>query len=137
MKRRKTRLLLGFVLPPTLGVLFVFLMFYFLADDQSDKEFSYGILVAGFPIAFILLGIQSLIFSFVMEYLINPQIKNNTLVIVTSGALGFLAVLSLSYESYFLMIVGTFISLVVGSILRRNHINSANNALLPANFESG
>ncbi len=77
-------------------------------------------------------GVQSIIYSFLMEMQVNPKIKSNILVIIISSFLGALSTLlsGLATQSFLLFsIIGAVVGILVGIILRAMYVKTVNNPL--------
>lgn len=101
-KDRVKRLLLGFALPPVLGALCISLIFLI----SGKVSMAFGLLIISIPFAFVLTGIQSIIFSFVMEFLVLAKASDVTYVI-TSGVI--LGVLSSFFMGTMYCVVGAIV----------------------------
>ena len=76
---------------------------------------------------YLFVGIQSVIYSTLMEYYVNPKISNDVLVIIISGVLGALSgAVVLGSAGAVLGVVPGF---VTGIYLRRSFVKAANNEL--------
>ncbi|WP_434777006.1 hypothetical protein [Neisseria sp. Ec49-e6-T10] len=66
------------------------------------------------------MGIQSIIYALLLEYLVNQKIKNNIITVATSTILGIASGMSLIFldEDAPMPIVGTTVGLIVGIIIR-------------------
>jgi len=117
-KDRVKRLLLGFALPPVLGALCISLIF--LISGRVSMAFS--LLIISIPFAFFLTGIQSIIFSFIMEYLILAKASDVTYVIISGVILG---VLSSFFLSTMFCVIGAIVGGLSSYLLFRRY-NTAN-----------
>ncbi|WP_434777229.1 hypothetical protein [Neisseria sp. Ec49-e6-T10] len=125
--KRLKRILVAILLPPPLGVFI--LSIYILCIDLFrgfDVDLFPNLiksLVLFTPIAYILFGLQSILYAFVMEFFINPNIKNSFFVIIFSILLGMLSgiVLGLMGTDGLAIgvLIGAVVGLIVGMIVRR------------------
>jgi hypothetical protein len=130
------RLLVGFLLPAPLGALAlscIDIRFIYKTTHSPVEflmEWSSG-LVLFTAFGYLWIGIQSGLYSTLMEYLINRRIRWNLLVIVLSALLGVLVSLSLPGRSIEVgqVAVGSIVGTTLGILLRRMYIRSANKAL--------
>jgi hypothetical protein len=107
-------LLLGFALPPVLGALCISLIFLI----SGKVSMAFGLLIISIPFAFVLTGIQSIIFSFVMEFLVLAKASDVTYVI-TSGVI--LGVLSSFFMGTMYCVVGAIVGGLSSYFLFRRH----------------
>lgn len=127
MLLRAARLITGFVLPPALGVLLVVLTFWML-EPKIDLDETPEILMLGLYFGFLTVGIQSIIYSFLMEFYVRKRITNDWAAIRMSALLGLLAGSPLvllgrdvipSFGGPWMLPYGAFIGVFVGWVLRR------------------
>jgi hypothetical protein len=69
-----------------------------------------------FLFAMIFIGIQSIVYSLLMEFVVNPYIKNRFMAVLASVSLGTLSGTVLNIDSFAL--IGAAVGLIVGIILR-------------------
>lgn len=107
------RLALGIILP----VLVANCYFILEAVLFSSSEYfpSLPDILGLLGLGYILFGIQSIIYSLLMEFIINPKIKASWLAVVLSGALGALSAIPLTI--YFIP-MGILSGIIVGTLLR-------------------
>lgn len=105
-KNRASRLAIGFFLPPLFGGIFVYIL---IGDPNPETNL---VILFFFISAFILVGLPSLIYSLLMDFVINPRVTSDLRVVLLSALLGTLIFIGL----------GTAIGLIVGMILRRQYI---------------
>lgn len=100
---RYRRLIIGFLFPPILGALLLSLSFLIL----GKVEFAFGLLIITIPIAIVFTGLQSLIYSVLMEFYILPRINTKSSVIIIASVLGIFSGL----------IIGIFLGGFIGGIV--------------------
>lgn len=83
------RLLFGFFMP-ILSVPLVGFINILFNNPEDGGDFLKGFLII-ILFSFVFVGIQSLLYSFIMEYIVNPHIENHLICILLSGFLGFLS----------------------------------------------
>ena len=83
---------------------------------------SLSVLVFAIPIAFLLVGIQSLIFTFLMEFVVLPHISTRSSVIVVGIGLG---VLSSLYFGGMYCYIGAVVGGLCSNLMFRS-FNAAN-----------
>lgn len=76
----------------------------------------FGSLILFFISGLVFVGIQSIIYSFVMEFMVNTFVKNNVIVVAISILLSLLS--SLVFGKGFMLVLGGVVGLVVGVFLR-------------------
>ena len=143
---RTKRLVLGILLPLILGSVFFFTwgvvenIFFdgkviirfdhelpiFLGVLKSVAHYFGGILATTIYAAWIC-GVQSVLISLLMEYVINPKIENNLIVLFICGFLGLIngALFGIILGKISLIVVGGITGVVVGKILRDNYNRSS------------
>jgi hypothetical protein len=114
------RFILGVFLPMILGTA-VFLIIGTITSSKESVGFSeiLSIILMSlilFPFAMIFVGVQSLIYSFLMEFAVNPFVKSDLIAVLISLLLGVLSGFVLSDPE--MMMIGAIVGLVVGIILR-------------------
>lgn len=125
MNGRKSRILIGAFMPAFLGVLFFFST---SAAFDAEKEFKIRELfdpmfLLIMLVAYAFVGIQSLIYSFLMEFIVNPKIVNNFVVVFTSMIMGAVSGVVLGSVG---AAIGLMIGFLLGLILRYLYIKSVN-----------
>ena len=124
-KPRLIRLLGGILLPPLLGALLIFvpvILFNMIATTSTGKNWQdivSGIFIA-ILFAYIFAGLQSLVASLLMEFVVNPKARRDGLAVSAGGFFGLLSVLPLASGLVFLP-VGLIVGLLVGWWLRKSH----------------
>ena len=102
----------------------IYQIVFFINDGTFDIAINKDgfLIVFGFMMsAYFLTGIQSIIYSLLMEFLINPKIKNNFAVVILSSALGGLSGIILLKPG---LVVGALTGMLTGIILRRMYLRS-------------
>ena len=110
------RLSIGALLPaPTASLLIVASRTanFGLADLRSAASEFVFFAVSAFPF----IALQSILYSFAMEFFANRRIKSHVLVILVGGLLGLAAALSLGVFPFFLLL-GAAVGMVVAVVLR-------------------
>ena len=147
---RTKRLVLGILLPLIIASFFLFtwaILQDLLIDGKDIKDilaldhelpillstlktaagYIVGILILTLYAAFAS-GIQSVFFSILMEYVINPKIQNNVIVLLICGLLGLVSGVLADYiipgERISLIFAGGATGVMVGKILRDNYNRS-------------
>lgn len=137
MNIRLKRFILAFLLPPILGSLL--LIMYSVFDNWNDSDLMsfkalYEVIVLFFltiiPVtlsAFLLSGLQSFVYAFLMEWVVQPRIKNSVLFILTSCSLGTLSGLTLTLLIGVVefTVFGLIIGICVGWLLAKMSIQNA------------
>jgi len=149
-KGRAKRITLGILLPLVLGSFFFVtwgMVEDFIIDGKEVKEIirldhqlpvflsilkSTGafilVILLGALYASFASGIQSVLFSFVVEYLISPKIENNLIVLFICGSLGvisgFIADCIIPGREILLIPIGGVTGVIVGKILRDSYNRS-------------
>jgi len=132
MLLRAARLITGFVLPPALGALLVVLTMWMLEPKVELAETA-EIFIVGIYFGFLTVGLQSIIYSFLMELYVRKRITNDWAAIRMSALLGLLAGSPLMLIDFhtetaniipfldgaWTLIYGAFIGAVVGWMLRK------------------
>lgn len=116
------RIFLGFILPPMVGAL---LMSTYAQVASTGIDSSSGFIETFLGItlgAFIFVGIQSLIYAFFMEYLVNRVIESNVRAVLVSMLLGVLA--GAIFPSLMFFTIGAVVGLVVGIVLRYAYVKA-------------
>lgn len=111
---RIKRLIIGVLCPPTLGAL-SYSLFIIVFGKVS---LGLGLLIISIPIAFLAAGIQSLIFSICIEFLILTNIKSKFDVLSISTLLG---AISGGVIGAFNMLIGAMVGYVVGLYLYKDY----------------
>lgn len=142
--KRVIRLAAGLLLPGFLGALLwiaITSINALIAGDRITDSGFFPFLLFMSMMAYFFVGIQSLIYSILMEYLINRNVNNNILAVFFSVILGFLLgpilfiILAFFTSGYsipageigivtFLSITGAVVGLIVGIILRWLYIKA-------------
>ena len=119
-KNQNSRIFAGALLPTLLGVVVFFLLVpgKLRASDIVDPI---NIIILSF--AFVIIIIPSVIYSYIMEFVVNPNISSNTLAVAVSVTLGCLSGLVTGY-GFFMGIIGAIVGLVLGVILRWLYVAS-------------
>ena len=82
-------------------------------------------LIASLIYASVLAGVQSIIYSFLMEKIINPKVHNNVLVYLYSSLLGVVCALLaglVARQVFVLSVFGAFTGFIVGIVLRKLYL---------------
>ena len=111
---QNARIFAGALLPTFLGIV----VFYLLMPGKiraSDIIDPINVIILSF--AFVVIIIPSVIYSYIMEFIVNPNISNNFLAVVVSLVLGCLSGF-VTGLGLFMGIIGAIVGLVLGVILR-------------------
>lgn len=126
MNHRNKRLFTGFLLPLAFGVILFWLYSYFISKGGNYLPLTAYDFFAVLIYVILLTGVQCVIYSFVMEYFINPQIKGHFTSIILSSVLGGISTLLPALVTYkhfiFFVILGMIIGVLTGVILRFMYI---------------
>jgi len=122
MSQRVLRLLMGMFLPCPIA-----LFLYLLCGAIAQKDSSILELFVFFPIAYFISGLQSFIYSLIMEYYVWPTVGRNYIAVIVSTLLGAICGLSVLFimqyllpwkESLILLLLsGSCTGLIIGFIL--------------------
>lgn len=122
------RITTGILAPAPIGTMVVIIIYqivYFIYNRNfviniNNKD-SFLTLLGLMMYAYFLIGIQSIIYSLLMEFVINPKIKNSLAVVILSSALGGLSGAMLLEPG---LVVGAITGMLMGIILRRMYLGS-------------
>lgn len=117
VQKRPERVLIGF-LGPVLSVPIGFLLNGVMQGLIGD---SIAFFVLSIFFSLVMVGLQSIIYSMLMEYVVNPFIKNNYIAIFISMLMGFCSGYVLNNTMAF---VGVFVGLLFGIILRVKYVQA-------------
>jgi hypothetical protein len=126
MNRNKIkRLIIGSAFPPLIGSLL--LMSVGLYNTVINKEnFSFIEYSKSFLVlllfAYLTIGLQSILYSFIMEFVINKRINNSKIYYLSSAVAGFILGMSLMHITW--GIIGLITSMILSVILRNNYLKS-------------
>lgn len=126
IKNRRKRLIVGFIAP--IAVVPIGFLIYGIFDSEGKVELDGAIF--GFLLVFLFsaigAGLQSFIYSMLMEFVVNRCIKSNLMCVTLSCVLGFLsgAPLDIRY-AYF----GAVIGLCVGTFLRIDYLKTVSGGM--------
>jgi len=145
-KGRAKRIILGALLPPIVGLFLlaiwgVVLNYFIDSKDiilRFDHELPILLSILKSAVAYIgaililalfasfVSGIQSIVISFLMEYIINPKIENNLIVLLIYGLLGVISgvIVDQLIGETSLIVIGGVTGIIVGKILRDNYNRS-------------
>lgn len=123
------RLVAGFILPPVLGVVPIWLVLVGESVGQlmsgPQQLENLGSILLAFPFllmfAIIFVGIQSLIFSLLMEFVIRPRMFSGKRLLMAGACFGFLSALPLSmgwYLGLLFLPIGIAVGAVVSWLIR-------------------
>jgi hypothetical protein len=125
---RGYRLVVGFILPPVFGAVIVMAISLVEQLHTRPQQFesinSIVWVLSYFPLmllgAMIFVGIQSLVYSLVMEFVVRPGVSGRSSFLVAGGFLGFFAALApanqIAAPETFLPI-GIVVGVIVGLII--------------------
>ncbi len=129
---RYYRITIGVLLPPLLGFIPVgmYLAIDKALESSSIDMFSVFIVAGGILMvligSYLFVGVQSIVYSLVMEFLVAPKVRSKKLAIFLSGAMGFLSGLLISTGLSFL---GLLVGCLVGWYLISHYQKSVNKGL--------
>lgn len=123
MNRAFSRILIGFLGPAPLSLLFVIFIGEFKREVSTEITLATATIqgfLALLLIAYLFIGIQSLVYAVLMEYVINKYIANTIFAVAISTVLGACSGATISQTH-----LGTFIGLILGVVLRFMYARSA------------
>jgi len=114
---RRKRILAAIFFPITVVPFCLFSYGIFLSDEPKI-----ALQVSGFILffAFIFMGIPSILYALLMEYLVNPRCKSNLVVVVLSILFGILAASIIDRRDFYY--IGAFVGLFMGIYLRYDFV---------------
>ena len=124
-KGRKARIVLGILLPPLFGVIVFLVPTTVDCVTQDQNELACGMPRFLVISAYLLMGLPSIIYSLVMEFVVNSKISSYKICILVSSFLGVAA--GMVTGKLFLVVVGAIVGLLTGMILRKNYENDLAN----------
>ena len=130
------RIILGFVLPPSLGSLS--LSWPMLVDIFSSDSRVWLLEMTGIYLmaAFMFIGGFSIIYSLAMEFGVNRFVKKDGVAVLISILIG--AAAGATFNRWAFILVGGLVGLIVGIILRNSYTKEqANNKLQPTPQSGG
>ncbi len=114
------RLLAGLILPIYVGTTLVCGVLLVQEAENDVRFLELPVALLGgfifFPFGVIYVGVQSVVYTFLMEFLVNPLIKNHVLAVSASVLLG--AVSGIVWGAGWMMLVGAVVGLLTGLFLR-------------------
>lgn len=115
-----TRLLLGFLMPPILGVS-LYLLAHWISMPEAQFTEVIAVLGLGIYFGFIFVGLQSIIFTLLMEFFVRKRITVDWTAIKISALLGLFAGITLVsiLDTLWILSFGVFVGAIVGWTLRR------------------
>lgn len=125
------RVLIGAIAPAPIALLLIYANMLFNGDIEFKLQIlkSYLFFLA---YAYLFIGIQSILYSFVMEFLVNRRIENGFLVVLSSIFLGVISPSILHFDfgggMSGIYVLGGLTGVIVGGMLRLHFLNSANKA---------
>jgi hypothetical protein len=122
---RALRIIMGIFLPAIVGTLLFGMTVAFSNWDGDLIESVFALLgsiIIFFIPAMLFVGIQSIIYAFLMEFMVNTFVKNDVIAVVISVLLGLLS--ALVFGSGAMMMVGAVVGLIVGIMLRVMYLNT-------------
>jgi len=132
MNKKFLRLLIGALLPAPIGLIVIGLFLavigesswlFNIIEHKNLTMFCY-IIAAGY----LLLGIPSILYLLIMEFLVNSNFEENNIVVGVSFVLGGMAGATLPADKRFLVFLGVFVGILMGIILRKMYVNDCLNA---------
>lgn len=128
VSKRPFRLIAGTLLPSALVAVCILLFLFFLTlmDTGEKNGESLLILLAFVLIPFAITALYSLLYSFLMEFVINPYVKNDVLAVLCSILLGIaLPAGAITWANS--IFFGSVLGLLMGLFLRRNYTQAMHN----------
>ena len=121
------RMAVGIFMPAIIGTLLLSLLMFFVTYPKALSRFNEQSYIGILVFAYMFVGIQSVIYSMIMEFWINPKIKSSLAVVGISALLG--AFSGVFVFGYFLAIIGSLTGLIMGIYLRYSYVreNSVTN----------
>ena len=118
---RTGRLLIGLLGPAIISSFLIVVCYFVLAGKKDGLSIEiFPIMIFGFFVslftALIFIGLQSLVYTITMEFIIRPKIRNRFIYLFVSCMLGAATSWTIEYNSYF-SIFGTIIGFLTGLIL--------------------
>jgi len=135
VNNRLTRMLMGILLPAVVqaSIVVIYILITFDTDGYSGFTDFIQFVFLALLMGYMLVGLQSIVYAFLMEYVINPKLKNHVVVVLCSGLLGLLSGYSVVLvtgtpgDIAHWNVVSLLTGLIMGVILRRNyHYSTAN-----------
>ena len=121
MKWTIVRILLGIFSPGLIGLLLLTAYSFLFSSDQNTNTFNLHSFFELLLFSYLFVGIQSILYSILMEYLINRRIDDHTLVVAYSACHGTLSALPF-YVSPEIIYIGFITGLIAGVLLRYLYI---------------
>ena len=115
---RKHRVLVGFITPPIVAVLFLYLILLLVSKSELDVQFSNTVLLIGLPLSFLVAGLQSMIFALLMEYVINENIRKKWVSVCLAAVLGGV---SCAFFGWLFVVLGMLVGTILGWYLSCHH----------------
>lgn len=116
IKAQVKRVMLAALLPALVGSMLMSILGVFVTGELTT--FAKGMLM--FPLfAYYAVGLQSIVYSVILEFIINPYIKNHLLAISASVLLGGLVGgMQLQFD-FFSIVLGALTGAIVGAYIRQ------------------
>ena len=111
---RRYRIVIGFITPPIVGVILLYLVLLIFSKSELDIQFSNAIFLVGIPVSFVVAGIQSMVFSLLMEY-VNSNTKNRSFSVLFAAVIGGI---SCAFFGWVFVVLGILIGTTLGWYLR-------------------
>lgn len=112
------RIIIGVVLPPLLGMILLLVYWRYWPIDREVLLFSLAFAYTG-------MGVQSLIYSLIMEFVVNRLFLKSYEVLIVSAIMGCVSglVLAINLRELELLMAGTgvIVGLLIGFLLRYLH----------------
>lgn len=112
---RMHRIVIGFITPPIVGVILLYLVLLFFSKSELDIQFSNGTFLIGIPLSFVVTGTQSMVFSLLMEYVINSNTQNRPLSVLFAAVIGGI---SCAFFGWVFVVLGVLVGTILGWYLR-------------------
>ena len=135
-KTRTNRMLVGIFWPSFFGTMFTAVALFVTSVIKHDSNFNigdfFGMIFFFYVFSLIFMGIQSIVYALVMEFVVAKKTDNFYVFLGVSSLIGFLAGISLvliDFESVIFPVVGLLTGLIVGWKLYFMHERFADDSL--------
>ena len=125
MNNRWERLVAGIFMPGAIGTILLFVFMLFIRQPQDISPLYFMSFVGMLIFAYLYAGIQSVIYSIAMEFVVNPRVESNFIAVGVSGILGALS--GVFIWGWFIAVIGLLSGLVSGLYIRNSYIKEKEN----------
>ncbi len=127
------RVIAGVIFPAPIAVILIFIAIVSGSASTLDSSEIVSVYNIWLIFAYLMIGLQSVLYSLIMEFLINRKLNNNYQVISISCFLGAffgsLELKSLDFHLTEITTLGAFTGVITGVILRTAYQRAANKAM--------